>query len=489
MLLVDIMANNVPSDTGASAMFLRKNWQIIYAFILIMLVPATIVLNTFFVVGRFRDTVDAELQRTALMVGKMFNVASENVMSDPMLLQKRVTEVARTLPEIKSLDVLTKDGEEFTVAASLAAEEIGKLAHGRQNILAWYDAQPIAYLTKSARSAASEQSLTPEEIRSDARYWGVVMPLYDSTGIKTHLLSAKISLAAIDGMVRENLFWSYFWLVITVLVVILVLASNTRLFQYASLYRRLKEVDQMKDDFISMASHELRAPITAIRGYLSLFLEDAFGKFEEKPKQVMSTTMAIATHLATLVEDLLDVSRIEQGRMKLDIEDLAVEPVIEELINQLRYEADKKGLTFTFRQPEEKLPPVRADKARIKQVLINLMSNAIKYTPSGSVTVTTALKPDSMLEIRVIDTGLGMSAEAREKLFQKFYRVRTTATATIPGTGLGLWITKQIVEIMGGRIYCDSIEKVGTQMSVILPIAKPNDAARTSATTELLKKK
>jgi signal transduction histidine kinase len=315
------------------------------------------------------------------------------------------------------------------------------------------------------------------------------MPLYDSTGIKTHLLSAKISLAAIDGMVRENLFWSYFWLVITVLVVILVLASNTRLFQYASLYRRLKEVDQMKDDFISMASHELRAPITAIRGYLSLFLEDAFGKFEEKPKQVMSTTMAIATHLATLVEDLLDVSRIEQGRMKLDIEDLAVEPVIEELINQLRYEADKKGLTFTFRQPEEKLPPVRADKARIKQVLINLMSNAIKYTPSGSVTVTTALKPDSMLEIRVIDTGLGMSAEAREKLFQKFYRVRTTATATIPGTGLGLWITKQIVEIMGGRIYCDSIEKVGTQMSVILPIAKPNDAARTSATTELLKKK
>lgn len=464
-------------------MFLRKNWQIVYAMVLIMLVPATIVLNTFFVVGRFQNTVDIQLQRTVLMVGRMFNVTGTEVFGDPVELQERVSAVAQALPEIRSLDVLARSGDEFVVVASLTPEDVGKIAHGRQNILAWYDGQSIAYLTKSSRSAAAEQTLTSEEIRSDERYWGVVVPLLDADGQKAYLLSAKLSLATIDGLVRDNLFWSYLWLVITVLIVILILVSNTRLFQYASLYKRLQEVDQMKDDFISMASHELRAPISAIRGYLSLFLDDAFGKLEGKSRQVMDTTMAISTHLASLVEDLLDVSRIEQGRMRLDLEDLAVEPVIDELIKQLAFEAEKKKLAFTYKRPDAPLPTIVADKARIKQVLINLMSNAIKYTPSGSVTVTTTVKPEGMLEIRVIDTGLGMSGEAREKLFQKFYRVRTDDTATIPGTGLGLWITKQIVEIMKGRIYCDSIERVGTQMSVLLPISKPSTAAATTTST------
>jgi signal transduction histidine kinase len=303
------------------------------------------------------------------------------------------------------------------------------------------------------------------------------MPLYGADGEKAFLLSVKLSLNIVDDLVRSNLFWSYIWLAITVLIVILVLAANTQLFQYASLYKKLQDVDKMKDDFISMASHELRAPITAIRGYLSLFLEDAYGKFEEKPKQAMSIVMAISTHLATLVEDLLDVSRIEQGRMTAEYENLAVEGIIEELVGQMHFEAEKKKLAFDYKKPASPLPMISADRSRLKQVLINLMSNAIKYTPSGSVTITSELKDGVHVEIKIIDTGLGMSAEARERLFQKFFRVKTEETAMIPGTGLGLWITKQIVEMMGGKIYCDSIEKVGTQMSVIFPAIKALKAA------------
>jgi signal transduction histidine kinase len=227
----------------------------------------------------------------------------------------------------------------------------------------------------------------------------------------------------------------------------------------------------MKDDFISMASHELRAPIAAIRGYISLFLDDAFGKLDDKARQVMNTTMALSTHLSVLVDDLLEVSRLEQGRMKMDLELLSVEPLIAEIVDLLKNEAAKKNLAFEFRKPATELPRISADKSRLKQVLINLCSNAIKYTPSGSVTVTADLKEGDMVEVRVMDTGLGMSSEAREKLFQKFYRVRTNDTATIPGTGLGLWITKQIVELMRGKIFCDSIERVGTQMSVLFPAA------------------
>ncbi len=458
-------------------MFLRKNWQIAYAAVLILLVPVTIVLNTFFVINAFRRTVDVELQRTALMIGKLINVTSTDLFGDTAKLQARLEDVAKVLPEVKMLDVLAKDGEDFKVVASLYKDGIGRPAHGNQNILAWYNDQAIAVLTKSARSSALDNQLTAEEIRSSDRYWSVVMALTDANGKEQFLLSAKISLKVIDDLVSSNLFWSYIWLLITVLIVILVLASNTRLFEYAILFRKLKEVDKMKDDFISMASHELRAPITAIRGYLSLFLEDAFGKLEDKPKSILKTTFAIATHLAGLVEDLLDVSRIEQGRMKMDLEPVQSEDLVQEVVEQLHFEAEKKKLAFEFRRPSQPLPKIEIDKSRLKQVLINLCSNAIKYTPSGSVTVTEELKDGESVEIKVTDTGLGMSPEAREKLFQKFYRVKTDDTRDIPGTGLGLWITKQIVELMKGRIYVDSIEKVGTQASVIFPALKGAPAA------------
>jgi signal transduction histidine kinase len=474
------MVSQAPAKVGASALFLKKNWQIIYALILIILVPVTIVLNTFFVVNRFRKTVDVELQRTAMIIGKLFEVTGRDILDDPAKLQDRLTDVASVLQEAKMLDILEQDGDDFQVVASLDENAIGQVAHGRQNMLAWYDDQAIAFLTKSGQSAASDQQLTAEEVRSGQRYWGVVMPLHDADGEKTFLLSAKISLSVIDDLVTSNLFWSYAWLAITVLIVVLILASNTRLFEYAVLFRRLKEVDKMKDDFISMASHELRAPITAIRGYLSLFLEDAFGKLEEKPKGILKTTFHIATHLAGLVEDLLDVSRIEQGRMKMSLETVQIEDIVQEIVEQLHFEAEKKGLAFEFRRPPQPLPKVEVDTSRIKQVLINLCSNAIKYTPKGSVVVTSELKDGDKVEVKITDTGLGMSAEARERLFEKFYRVKTTDTRDIPGTGLGLWITKQIVELMRGKIFVDSIEKVGTQASVVFPALK-GAAAETPA--------
>ena len=468
------------------SLFIKKHWQIIYAVILIILVPVTVALNTLFVVNRFRTTVDVELQRTALIIGKMVNVTSVELFDDVSALQRRVEDVAAVIPEVRSLDVLQyqETDKDFSVIASLSTESVGQPAHGTQNAIAWYTEQPIAYLTKSPRSAGADMELTPEEARSSDRYWGVIMPLNDETGELRYLLSAKISLAVIDDLVRSNLIWSYAWLAVTVSIVILILASNTRLFQYAILFKKLKEVDKMKDDFISMASHELRAPITAIRGYLSLFLEDAFGPIGEKPKQVMKTTMSIATHLGTLVEDLLDVSRIEQGRMKLDFEEIRLEEPIAEIVDQLHFEAEKKGLAFTYKRPDQPLPLVRIDRSRLRQVLINICSNAIKYTEKGSVTITTIIDDAGMLEVKVTDTGLGMNPEQREKLFTKFYRIKTDQTRDIPGTGLGLWITKRIVELMGGKIFVDSIEKVGTQVSVLLPVVKKLEVAKAAEGAE-----
>jgi len=125
---------------------------------------------------------------------------------------------------------------------------------------------------------------------------------------------------------------------------------------------------------------------------------------------------------------------------------------------------------------------VNIDVSRFRQTLINLISNAIKYTPSGDVTITSIVDDAGRVEIKVTDTGLGMSAEQREKLFSKFYRVKTDDTRDIVGTGLGLWITKKIVESMDGKIYVDSIEKVGTQVSMTFPQAKGGAGQPTAET-------
>ncbi|HJV32630.1 MAG TPA: HAMP domain-containing sensor histidine kinase, partial [Patescibacteria group bacterium] len=169
------------------------------------------------------------------------------------------------------------------------------------------------------------------------------------------------------------------------------------------------------------------------------------------------------------VEDLLNVSRIEQGRLSIDAVPTQPEEIVRGVMDELETNAKNKSLAFAFEAPAAPLPKIAVDPARLKQVLVNIVGNAIKYTPKGSVTVSAYLD-DGKVKIKCTDTGLGMSPQARTRLFEKFYRIATDATRTIPGTGLGLWITKQLVELQKGQIYVDSIEGVGTQMSIVFPV-------------------
>ena len=257
----------------------------------------------------------------------------------------------------------------------------------------------------------------------------------------------------------------------TLIIVLTLVAFNSRLFQYALLARRLKEVDQMKDEFISMASHELRAPITAVRGYLSMILDGSVGPISESSKKILQVVADSSKRLADLVEDLLEVSRIEQGRMKMTLEPVDVQEIISASITELAISAKEKKLELQEQKWEGELPKISADKDRMRQIIVNLLSNAIKYTLSGSVAITTLVK-EGFVEIRIRDTGIGMAAQEREHLFEKFYRVKNDKTAKIVGTGLGLWITKQLIEIQKGSIRVDSIENVGTEIILQFPIIK-----------------
>ena len=457
---------------------IKRHWQIVYSVFLIVLVPFLIVLNTLYSVGAYRQNIDITLQRESLVVGRMFNIAAGDRVADDAAMQKLVTSVSSQIGEVYALDVLVPSGdtfqsEQFRIAASLDPSAVGQKSTAVQDILSWSQDEAFAFLTQSPARSAMDQKFAPAQLTT--RYWAVIMPLKDASGKKVALLFMKLSLATIDDLVQATLFRSYIYLAITVLITVLILASNTRLFQYALLFRKLKEVDQMKDQFISMASHELMTPISAIKGFLSLFLENAFGPFQGVAREKMQTLYTLSERLGELVEDLLNVSRIEQGRIKIEPKPVQPEEVVRQVMDELESNAVNKKLAFTFTPPDEALPKISADADRLKQVLVNLIGNAIKYTPKGSVTVSAYLD-EGQVKIKCTDTGLGMSASARERLFEKFYRIRTDATATIPGTGLGLWITKQLVELQKGKIYVDSIENVGTQMTVSFPALPKADA-------------
>lgn len=454
--------------SSANILFLKKNFQIVYAILLLILIPLAIVINSVVFVNNTQKVIDTELQRKALLAEKVFGSDLARDLANAELLQQRIENLAKNNEEIKGLDILIPEGENFKIAASLDKTMIGQVSKYLNNTIAWHNEEAIAFSTYSPALSTEKQEVSEFE-KSKERFWVIVNPFYNEMGEKVGLVGLKISSKIIDDLARQNLVRSIIILVITVIIVILLLATNTRLFQYAVLFRRLKEVDQMKDEFISMASHELRTPITGIKGYLSMILDGTFGQAPSIIKEKLGLVSEATKRIDELVVDLLDVSRIQQGRIQLEIMPLNLSEAVKEILAELKGQAEVKGLQLIYEKPAEKLPLVRADEQKLKQVLVNLAGNAIKYTFKGKVTITSTPKEKTM-EIKIADTGMGMSAKAKERLFEKFYRIKTKQTQNISGTGLGLWITKQLVEMMDGEIYVDSIEGVGTQVTVLLPI-------------------
>lgn len=457
-------------------LFSDERFQIAYGLLLIIFIPTAMVLATVATIERYSQTIDITLQRQALLVGRVFgaSVWQEGIMLST--LQSRVAAVGAANPDILGLDVLTpRDDGAFTVVASVIPEHISTVVDHPYYTLAWQQAEREGLATDFLGAA-------PLGSRAGAdtgnRYWLVSLPLYadadgDSHRERVALLSLQLSSTVVDQQADASWRGTVFGLTISVLLTVLFLAAATRLWSYVALYRKIKEVDQMKDEFISMASHELRTPITAIRGYASMALSGDFGPLPEKLQQGMQRVGDASNRLGELVEDLLNVSRIEQRRIEIQLGPVDAAATAASVVEELRSMAAQKQLALEIITGQSPVI-VLADPDRIRQVLINVIGNAIKYTPKGSVTVTVGSRPDGGGFIRVKDTGLGISATDQQRLFTKFFRVASDETRSIPGTGLGLWITKQLVELMRGKITLESIEGTGTQVTVILPLIREN---------------
>ncbi|HET7565874.1 MAG TPA: ATP-binding protein [Gemmatimonadaceae bacterium] len=242
-------------------------------------------------------------------------------------------------------------------------------------------------------------------------------------------------------------------------------AQNLRLQWQAN---EIEKAYRLKSEFLANMSHELRTPINALIGYTALMLDRIYGELTTKQVDGLTRIQASAQHLLALINDILDLSRIEAGKMPTHLEPTSLQIVINEVTAQVELQARRKGLELLC-EVAENVPVLVTDRTKLKQIVLNLLSNAVKFTHKGSVSLT-ADTQDGRVRIRVRDTGIGISAEHLEVIFEEFRQVDQSRTREYGGTGLGLSITRKLIALLGGEIGVESEVGTGTTFTVTLPV-------------------
>ncbi|HEV8143062.1 MAG TPA: HAMP domain-containing sensor histidine kinase, partial [Methylomirabilota bacterium] len=225
---------------------------------------------------------------------------------------------------------------------------------------------------------------------------------------------------------------------------------------------------QHKSEFLANMSHELRTPLNAVIGFSEVLLERMFGEVYAKQAEYLSDIHASAEHLLSLINDILDLSKIEAGRMELDVAEFDLPTAIDNALTLVRERAGRRGVALE-RAVDDRLGAIRGDERKIKQVLLNVLSNALKFTPEGGRVEVRAGIANGTAEISVIDTGIGIAPEDHDAVFEEFHQVGS-AEKKSEGTGLGLPLSKKFVELHGGRIWLKSEIGAGSTFTFTLPL-------------------
>ncbi|MDP3879690.1 MAG: ATP-binding protein [Dehalococcoidales bacterium] len=238
----------------------------------------------------------------------------------------------------------------------------------------------------------------------------------------------------------------------------------------------LKRATEAKSEFLAHMSHELRTPLNVIIGFSELMLDKVPGEINREQRQCLNDILQGGRQLLSLVNDILDLSRIESGKMELRLADFAIGNLVEPLKRVMVPRLAQKKQEFTI-MIGDALPPVNADTDRVVQVLINLLSNASKFTPEGGKLKLEAGREDGCCYVSVVDNGIGIAREEQEKIFEPFYQADSAAVRKKNGTGLGLTIARQIVEMHGGRIWVESESGEGSRFTFTLPFTRSGEYA------------
>jgi signal transduction histidine kinase len=245
--------------------------------------------------------------------------------------------------------------------------------------------------------------------------------------------------------------------------------QNARLFlEIEDKSRQLQVASQHKSEFLANMSHELRTPLNAIIGFSEVLGERMFGELNEKQEEYLKDIHASGQHLLSLINDILDLSKIEAGRMELELTDFNLPATLDNALTLVRERAGRRGIALGL-TVDERLEEIRADERKVRQVVLNLLSNAIKFTPESGRIEVRAVPMDGSVEVSVSDTGVGIAAEDQEAIFEEFRQVGTAAKK-VEGTGLGLALSRKFVELHGGRIWVESELGAGSTFTFTIPM-------------------
>ena len=251
--------------------------------------------------------------------------------------------------------------------------------------------------------------------------------------------------------------------------------ENARLFQeLEEKSRQLEVADRHKSEFLANMSHELRTPLNAVIGFSEVLIERMFGEVNAKQEEYLQDILASGRHLLSLINDILDLSKIEAGRMELELADFHLPQAIDNAVTLVRERAMRRGITLEV-AVDDRLGALRGDERKVKQVLLNLLANAIKFTPEGGRVQVRAAVANGVAEIAVSDTGVGIAAEDQEAVFEEFRQVGTDYAKKHEGTGLGLTLSRKFVELHGGKIWVKSQVGQGSTFTFTLPLKRSSE--------------
>ncbi|HVV25730.1 MAG TPA: GAF domain-containing sensor histidine kinase [Candidatus Saccharimonadales bacterium] len=247
--------------------------------------------------------------------------------------------------------------------------------------------------------------------------------------------------------------------------------------------QKLRELDETKDDFISMASHQLRTPLTSVKGYISMLMEGDAGKINHMQREMLGQAFFSSQRMVYLIADLLNVSRLKTGKFVIEPTPVDLSVVVEEELAQLEETAAAHDLKLTYDKPKH-FPQLMLDEVKTRQVIMNFVDNAIYYTPSGGHIDVQLTEKSGLVELRVTDDGIGVPKSEQPHLFTKFYRAGNARKARPDGTGLGLFMAKKVVVAQGGSIIFESKEGSGSTFGFMFTHAKLAAPDKPAAATE-----
>ncbi|MEI6850853.1 MAG: HAMP domain-containing sensor histidine kinase [Candidatus Saccharibacteria bacterium] len=438
----------------------RKKLEIAYSIGVLIAIPLIVVVNTVILTQSTNKAFDIELRRKADLANSIISQSSIQLIQDKDYdkLQENLDALESSQPSLMHSAVIIKSNEDLKIVAHSSSAPVELTPN----------AEMEANLVYNRKGSVATFIDTYDRKSNPAQAWNVMTPVIDEK--KDVIAVVSTSLLTVDAQeVINNAYQkSFIVLIISIILIVGLLFRHFRLVGYIRLLAKQRELNQTMNDFLSVATHELKAPTTIIKGYLSNVVEGDFGPVKPKIKEQIDVALSQTDRLNSLVQDLLNVSRVDQGRIEYKFTSVDTTKILNTIIENYRPIAEEKGLKLIF-SPVDNLPFVNADEGRVQEVFTNLIDNAIKYTKNGSVNVQQIQKKDTII-INIRDTGFGISLEAKQRLFQRFYRVKTSETETISGTGLGLWIIKQYIEAMNGSIDVETMEGVGSNFIVKLQI-------------------